>query len=202
MTGNCHVRFGGGRLEKCQPSTGCMVTRWPPTLLYEYFHHAGDFAAVPYAGRKDHLKQFDADGLPLCAAGLAMPLRNTFHKASHCLVPHEVGRHGCPHLYPTPTGERCPIDHLNWDKEGCLTTIATSIGARIRHQVDRESVAYQQLYNQRSATERINSQALALGIETPHLRNAHSIANQNTLIYVIINLRTLHRIRTRKANRR
>jgi hypothetical protein len=36
----------------------------------------------------------------------------------------------------------------------------------------------------------------------PHLRNVHSIANQNTLIYVIINLRTLHRIRTRKAHGR
>jgi hypothetical protein len=33
MTGNCHVRFGGRRLEKCQPSAGWLVTRWPPTLL-------------------------------------------------------------------------------------------------------------------------------------------------------------------------
>jgi hypothetical protein len=185
-----------------KPRFGAFDGAFDAFYVYEYFHHAGGFAAVPYAGRKDHLKQFDAEGLPLCAAGLAMPLRNTFQKASHCLVPHEVGRHGCPHLYPTPTGERCPIDHPNWDKEGCITTLATSIGARIRHQVDREGVAYQQLYNQRSATERINSQALALGIETPHLRNAHSIANQNTLIYVIINLRTLHRIRTRKAHGR
>lgn len=35
--------------------------------------------------------------------------------------------------------------------------------------------------------ERINSQALDLGIERPKLRNQRSIANQNTLIYVLIN---------------
>jgi hypothetical protein len=182
-----------------KPRFGAFDGAFDAFYVYEYFHHSGGFAAVPYAGRKDHAKQFDADGLPLCAADLAMPLRNTFQKTSHCLVPHEMGRYGCPLLYPTPTGQSCPIHHPNWAKEGCITTLATSIGAQIRHQLDRECDAYKQLYNQRSATERINSQALALGIETPHLRNANSIANQNTLIYVTINLRTLHRIRNRKA---
>jgi hypothetical protein len=43
--------------------------------------------------------------------------------------------------------------------------------------------------------ERINSQAVALDIERPHLRNRHAIANQNTLIYVLINLRFLQRLR-------
>jgi hypothetical protein len=184
-----------------QPRNGAFDGAFDAFYVYEYFHHAGGFAAVPYAGRQDHCKQFDEEGLPLCAAGLAMPLRNTFQKRSHCLVPHEVGRHGCPLLAPEPTGESCPINHKNWPG-GCFTTLATSPGARIRHELDRESDAYKQLYNQRSATERINSQALALGIETPHLRNQHAITHQNTLIYVTINLRTLHRIRSRKAHRR
>ena len=34
MRGNFHVRFGGGRTEKCPQSRGCTVTRWPPTLLF------------------------------------------------------------------------------------------------------------------------------------------------------------------------
>jgi len=32
------------------------------------------------------------------------------------------------------------------------------------------------LYNQRTAVERINAQAVALGIERPHLRNGAAIA--------------------------
>jgi hypothetical protein len=42
--------------------------------------------------------------------------------------------------------------------------------------------------------ERINSQALALGIERPHIRNGCAITNINTLIYTLINLRLLHRL--------
>jgi hypothetical protein len=48
------------------------------------------------------------------------------------------------------------------------------------------------------ATRRINSQAKALGIERPYLRNGKAIANQNTLIYILINLRMLQRIRNRQ----
>ena len=62
-------------------------------------------------------------------------------------------------------------------------------------------LVYKQVYKQRTATERINSQAVALGIERPRLRNGQAIANQNTLIYVLINLRALHRARQKKADR-
>jgi hypothetical protein len=85
-------------------------------------------------------------------------------------------------------------------KGGCKTTLATSIGARIRHQLDRNSKAYKDVYRQRTATERINSQATELGIERPKLRNGAAIANLNTLIYVLINLRALQRVRERKRN--
>ena len=70
----------------------------------------------------------------------------------------------------------------------------TSIGARLRYQIDRDSDAFKNLYRQRTACERINSQAVALGIERPHLRNGTAIANQNTLIYLLINLRFLQRL--------
>lgn len=70
-----------------------------------------------------------------------------------------------------------------------------SIGARLRYTLDRNSEIYKNAYRQRTAVERINSQAFALGIERPHLRNGLAIANQNTLIYVLINLRFLQRLR-------
>jgi hypothetical protein len=50
------------------------------------------------------------------------------------------------------------------------------------------------MYRQRAAVERINSQAFHLGIERPHLRNGSAIANLNTLIYTLINLRLFHRL--------
>jgi hypothetical protein len=57
----------------------------------------------------------------------------------------------------------------------------------VRHELDRHSEAFRRIYSQRAACERINSQAVALGIERPHLRNGRSLANLNTLIYVLIN---------------
>jgi len=56
------------------------------------------------------------------------------------------------------------------------------------------------VHPQRSATKRINSQTVALGIERPHLRNGQAIDNLNTLIYVLINLRALHRVRQKKGS--
>jgi hypothetical protein len=181
-----------------RPRYGAWDTAYDAFYVYEYFHQAGGFAAVPLnAGKRGGQRTFDPDGMPLCAAGLAMPLQFTYqHRAD--LVPHERGKHVCPLLHPTPTGEPCPIADPHFAKGGCTTTIATSIGARIRHQLDRTSETYTHLYNQRTATERINSQAKELGIERPRLRNQRSITNQNTLTYVLINLRFLQRIQERQ----
>jgi hypothetical protein len=172
--------------------------------IHEYFHsddHAG-FAAIPFVERGGiKSRQFDPDGLPLCAAGLAMPRRYTFQSKTG-LFEYEAGRHVCPLLYPEPTGQSCPINHKQWSKGGCVSTLPTSIGARLRYQLDRDSEAYKQVYRQRTANERINSQAVELGIERPKLRNQQAITNINTLIYILINLRTLQRIRQHKASLR
>ena len=77
--------------------------------------------------------------------------------------------------------------------------MATSDGARVRHQIDRKSPEYKDIYRQRTATERINSQATELGIERPKLRNKQSISNYNTLIYVLINLRGIQRVKKKLA---
>lgn len=128
-----------------------------------------------------------------------MPLKLTY-LCRTTRFEHQRGRYACPLAFPQPTGQSCPIQHKNWPK-GCVTTLATSVGARIRHQLDRESQSFKDIYKQRTAAERINSQAVELGIERPKLRNGQAIANQNTLIYVLINLRALHRLRRKKAQR-
>ena len=123
-----------------------------------------------------------------------MPLKGKFTcNSTH--VQHQRGRYACPLLFPKKSAEACPVDDAHWDKGGCLVTMPTSIGARLRYTLDRNSEIYKNAYRQRTAVERINSQAFALGIERPHLRNGLAIANQNTLIYVLINLRFLQRLR-------
>ncbi len=65
--------------------------------------------------------------------------------------------------------------------------------------LDRASAAYKDLYDQRTCAERINSQAKALGIERPKVRNARSVRTLNTLIYIVINVQALARVRLAKA---
>jgi len=151
---------------------------------------------VPFnTGKRGGMRQFAPDGAPLCAAGLAMPRLLTYIDRTSGLIPHERERCGWALLHPQPTGASCPIADEHWEKGGCTTTIATSIGARLRHQLDRESQAYKQLYAVRTMVERINSQAEALDIVHPKLRRGTAIANRNTLTYVLINLRALSRLR-------
>jgi hypothetical protein len=186
-----------------RPRFGALDAAFDAWYVYEYFHREdekGGFAAVPLVTKGGYKRSFNSDGLPLCKAGLAMPCKLTFMARKGCLVPHKKGRHACPLLFPEPTGELCPIDDPHWEKGGCTTTLAVSIGARIRYQLDRGSDLYKQVYKQRTATERINAQATELGIERPKLRNGAAIANLNTLTYALINLRALQRVRAQKRD--
>ena len=170
--------------------------------VYAHFYRENDplggFAAVPFSEKGGYTatgRQFSPDGLPVCAAGLPMPLKFTYTDRTTCIIEHERGKYVCPLLFPKPSGAVCPLHHKNWKKGGCTALMPTSIGARLRYTLDRDSEEYKAIYRQRTAVERINSQAVALGIERPHLRNGHAITNQNTLIYLLVNLRFLHRLR-------
>lgn len=160
--------------------------------VYDYFHqpNGSGFAAVPLRQMKVGIRQFDQEGRPFCEAGLPMPLMSTFIKRTS-LVKHQQGRYLCPLLHPEPMGSTCPINHEKWPDGGCKTVMPTAPGARIRYQLDRNSERYKDIYRQRTATERIFSQAVNLGIERPKLRNRAAIANVNTLIYLLINLRAM-----------
>jgi hypothetical protein len=67
-------------------------------------------------------------------------------------------------------------------------------------ELDRDSDEFKAIYKQRTATERINSQTTEIGIEEPRLRNRRAITNQDTLTYVLVNLRGLLRVRAKKAD--
>jgi hypothetical protein len=187
-----------------RPRFGAFDAAFDAFYIYAHFHRAAQtawqdaFAAVPHVARGTQL-QFDPQGLPLCKAGLPMPLKGTFNNNTS-LVPHERGRYTCTLRYPEVCADACPVADKHWAKGGCTMTLPTSIGARLRHQIDHESDLYTAVYKQRTATERINSQAEALGIERPRLRNGQAITNQNTLIYILINLRALCRILQRQQD--
>jgi hypothetical protein len=188
-----------------RPRWGTFDAAFDCFYVYEHFHRADDplaFAAVPFSekgGYKVTDRQFSPEGLPLCQAGLPMPLKFTYIDRTSALIEHERGKYVCPlQVAGALTDTACPVNHKRWSKGGCTAMMPTSIGARIRYQLDRDSDAYKDVYKQRTATERINSQAVALGIERPHLRNQQAITNRNTLIYILINLRFLQRIRQRQ----
>lgn len=189
-----------------KPRFGAFDAAYDAWYTYAYFHQEEDpaaFAAIPFSekgGYKANGRQFSPEGLPLCAAGMPMPLKFTYTDRTVTLIEHERGKYVCPLVYPQRNGQACPVNHKNWTKKcsGCTVTMPTSIGARLRYTLDRESQVYKDLYNRRTAVERINSQAVALGIERPHLRNGDAIANLNTLIYILVNLRFLQRIRQRQ----
>lgn len=187
-----------------KPHIGTFDAAFDAWYVYDYFHRDDDpgaFAAVPFSekgGYKAKGRIFSAEGLPICKAELSMPLLFTFTDRTTCLVEHERGKYGCPLFYPQPTSQPCPINHKNAAKKGCTAMMPISPGARLRYSLDRDGEIYKAAYRQRTAVERINSQAKALGIERPHIRNGKAIANLNTLIYILINLRLLQRIRNRQ----
>lgn len=184
-----------------RPTYGAFDAAFDAFYVHEYFYPASGcwqdgFAAVPVSQRQRHDKTYAETGEPLCEAGVAMRRKYTFISRS-TLVEHERAHYICP-LRDQPDAT-CPVSHKRWAKGGCTHRIPTSVGARIRHQIDHDSPLYKAIYKQRTTTERINAQAVAFGIERPHLRNQLSITNANTLIYVLINLRGLHRIQARQA---
>ena len=111
---------------------------------------------------------------------------------------YRVQQYGCPLLFPTPTGQTCDDPHFR-SGDGCRRRINGEPGGLMRATLDRHSDTYTAVSHQRTSTERINSQATALGIERPKVRSAHAVQRLNTLTYLVINARALLRVRDLNA---
>ena len=133
----------------------------------------------------------DPDGTPRCSRGLRMYPVFQFRHTNGFLAQ----RFRCPLLFPTRTGETC--EHAQFSKaKGCVKDPNWQEGGLMRALLDRDGPLYHAVYNQRTSCERINSQAQALGIERPKVRNGHSVAHLNTLIYIIMNVRALAKVKS------
>jgi hypothetical protein len=149
----------------------------------------GGIAAVPLNAHTQTV--FDPDGVPRCEKGLRMTPRFFFQHSNG----YRAQRFGCPLVFPVPTGQTCPKLESNRG-QGCRKDPNWEPGGRQRVMLDRTSPLYHAVYTQRTSCERINSQAKELGIERPKVHNGRSVANLNTLIYVVINVRALQRAKS------
>jgi hypothetical protein len=162
--------------------------------VYDAAARHDGIAAVPL--RQSCKTPFDrhADGTPLCSLGLPMHPSVQFQHPSGF----RAQRFQCPLLFPEKNGQSC--EHEQFAKgKGCVKDLNWELGGIQRVLLDRTSPLFHAVYTQRTACERINSQAKELGIERPRVRNGRSVANLNTLIYLVINVRALQRARSINA---
>lgn len=159
--------------------------------VYETVAHRQGIAAIPLNSHGHEEVPRDPDGTPYCSRGLRMHPTYQFAHTNGF----RAQRFRCPLLFPERTGEVC--DHAQFAKgRGCVKDPNWEKGGLMRALLDRASPLYHAVYTQRTCCERINSQAQALGIERPKVRNGRSVANLNTLIYLIINVRALQKAKS------
>jgi hypothetical protein len=137
----------------------------------------------------------DEAGHPICARDRSMTPTTQFV--------HEDGfraqRYRCPLLWPQRTGATC--DHAQFAKgPGCTKYTNIEPGGRLRAELDRTAEPYRARSRQRTSSERINSQAKALGIERPKVRRLAAVQRLNTLTYIVINVRALQRLHARTSH--
>jgi hypothetical protein len=162
--------------------------------IYQTCTDTGGIAAIPLNLRGHPPPTRDAHGHPRCLAGRSMTPSYAFDHTDG----YRARVYRCPLLAPVVTGETCA--HEQFAKgPGCVKHLNIEAGSRMRAEMDRQSAAYQAIYRQRTAAERINSQATALGIERPRVRQHRSVQTLNSLTYLVINVRALQRARTRNA---
>ncbi len=169
--------------------------------IYEHIHHAGGKAYIAFNSHGFAYPTLGLNGHPLCPDGREMIGQSQYYDATRGYHA-EVNK--CPLLVnPISTTETCRIQHPQFVKGvGCVKYRNLELGAQLRVQLDRQSDEYDLAYDDRTAAERINSQAKALGIERPKLRRMSAIRNQNTLTYIVINLKAIQRVRDAKAQAR
>ena len=145
--------------------------------------HSG-MAAVPLNQHSKTPFARLADGTPLCPIGLRMHPTLQFNHT----YGYRAQRFRCPLLFPEKTGASCAYDQFAKGK-GCVKDVNWELGGIQRVTLNRDAPLFHALYNQRTGCERVNARAKELGIERPRVRNGRSVANLNTLIYVIVNVR-------------
>ena len=145
--------------------------------VYQWCVDHGGIAAIALNLRGHPLTVLGEHNRPVCACNnQEMTPRETWTEDDH-----REQRFGC---------QAC----------GAIRKMIVEPGHLMRLRLDRHAEPYRSLYKQRTATERVNSQANALGIGHPRQRRFQAIARRNTLCYIVINLRALGRCHERSRD--
>lgn len=158
--------------------------------VYQTCAHRDGIAAIPLNQHGHPDGPRDHDGVPFRPIGLRMhPTYRFAHPKGY-----QAQRYRCPLLFPERTSQTCEHEQFIKDK-GCVKDINIEKGGLMRVMLDRSSPLYHAVYCQRTSAERINSQAKALGIERPKVRNGPWVQRLNTLTDILINAKALARAR-------
>jgi hypothetical protein len=174
------VTYGLPLLQQAEDNLGFKPKHITADAAFDaYYMYEGrpmqGIAAIPLNLRGNACTNFNQAEQPLCACN-QKPMRG---------------------LKPFIEKQR-QVRRFKCDDCGKTRKLAIEKGSIIRLQLDRSSQVYKAIYKERTATERINSQAKALGIERPKQRRQTAIERRNRLIYVVINLHTIQRLHKRK----
>lgn len=151
--------------------------------VYAACLETGGIAAIaPH--RRGPVPPRSPEGHPLCARGFARRPTTTGRHEDGYRIP----RYGCP-LRGTAT----PCDDPRFARGGGTKRRNIEPGGLMRATIDRTGSAYRAVSRQRTAVERIYSQAQALGLERPNVRTLAAVSRLARLTAVTINLRLIAR---------
>ncbi len=159
--------------------------------VYEAPARHGGIAAVPLNPHGTTPPARLPNGTPRCPIGLPMHPTVQFQHTNG----YRAQRFQCPLLFPEASGATCEQEQFLKGK-GCVKDVNWELGGLQRVTLDRDGSLYHALYNERTGCERVNARAKELGIERPRVRNGRSVANLNTLTYLIVNVRVLQKAKT------
>jgi hypothetical protein len=88
-------------------------------------------------------------------------------------------------------GQTCHCQHPQFATGGCRHTINLDDPDQVRFTVDRGSRDFKDTYARRTDAERLFALAADYNLEHPEVESLPSVANLNTLIYLLLNVRVL-----------
>jgi hypothetical protein len=90
-------------------------------------------------------------------------------------------------------GQTCRCQHAKFASRGCRHTINLDDPDQARFTVDRGSRDFKETYARRTDAERLFALAEDYNLEHPEVESLTSVANLNTLIYLVLNGRVLEK---------
>jgi len=107
------------------------------------------------------------------------------------------GRFTCPfynsqgHRKQALQGQTCTCQHAKFATGGCRHTLNLDDPTQVRFAVDRGSRDFKDTYARRTDAERLFARAEDYNLEHPEVESLTSVANLNTLLYLLLNVQVL-----------